>query len=219
MQCGSHWMFVCEFTMAFSYWFGAVHFDSLLVFYFQNYTTGRLTPWIMKSDQPSTVQLSKTINYEVYGPLTRCKLDVDQDEWPCVKEVNVLLWKKVKKGQLLKGGKKSGLTILLSSLVFVFSPLTKKNNDNNNYNFTISIIPCHGPLLFWYESTFLPLPHQNPLDHVSGSCTPLNMSFGDLELYGHSNISCRCKPKWSWDKFNNQSHILQCLGMKSWSMV
>ena len=28
-----------------------------------------------------------------------------------------------------------------------------------------------------------------------------------------------CKLKWFWDKFNNQSHILQGLGTTSWSMV
>ena len=28
----------------------------------------------------------KTPNYNVFGPLTRCKSNVDQDEWPCVKK-------------------------------------------------------------------------------------------------------------------------------------
>ena len=28
-----------------------------------------------------------------------------------------------------------------------------------------------------------------------------------------------CNPKWSWNEFNNQLHILHDLGMTSWSMV
>ena len=36
------------------------------------------------------------------------------------------------------------------------------------------------------------------------------MSFEDLELHGHFGIP-RCKPKWSRDEFNNQSHIYKAL--------
>ena len=44
-------------------------------------------------------------------------------------------------------------------------------------------------------------------------------------LLGTSNsmvtLTCfpRCKPTWSRDEFNNQSHILQGRGTTSWSMV
>ena len=45
------------------------------------------------------------------------------------------------------------------------------------------------------------------------------MSFGDLELHGHFDIFPWCKMKWSWDEFNNQSHILQHLETTLWSIV
>ena len=39
------------------------------------------------------------------------------------------------------------------------------------------------------------------------------MSFGDLKLHGHYDIFFTwCKPKWSRDEFNNQSHIYMALG-------
>ena len=45
-----------------------------------------------------------------------------------------------------------------------------------------------GPLPFSIKTHFLPLPLQNPLDHVSVECRRKNMSFGDLEHHGHSDI-------------------------------
>ena len=56
----------------------------------------------------------KTI-YKVFGPLTRCKLNVDQEEWPCTQKwmcfFNIYM---LKKGNFEEGGG-SSLTILLSS--------------------------------------------------------------------------------------------------------
>ena len=46
------------------------------------------------------------------------------------------------------------------------------------------------------------------------------MFFGDLEFHGHSDIFFPLyKLKWSQDKLNSQSQILQGLGMTSWSMM
>ena len=76
-----------------------------------------------------------------------------------------LFWIYVQKGHFWEN---SSLIIFLSSLVFIFSAM--------------------APLLFSTRAPLLPRPPQCPLDHVNGQRGPLNMSFGDLELHGHSNI-------------------------------
>ena len=53
------------------------------------------------------------------------------------------------------------------------------------YYITISL---SWALAFFYRNTFLPLPPQNPLDHVNGLRRPWNMLSGDLKLHDHSNI-------------------------------
>ena len=58
------------------------------------------------------------------------------------------------------------------SLVFIFS--SPKNISLRNYHNNV-----------FFAMGLLPLPLQNPLDHVNGQCRPWNMSFGNLELHDH----------------------------------
>ena len=79
------------------------------------------------------------------------------------KKVNVLIFQVyVQKGQFRK--RKSSLTMFLSSLVFIFSSPNKKSLKFYDYN-----ISRHGALGFFSTiAPLLPLPVQNPLDHVNG---------------------------------------------------
>ena len=66
--------------------------------------------------------------YKVFGPLTRWKPNVDQEEWSCHPKVNMHKFLYMtKKGSFEKKKieKGSNLTILLSSLVFTFSSQKK----------------------------------------------------------------------------------------------
>ena len=90
---------------------------------------GWFTPWTMKSDHgrwpfpmarlhgPTFMVrfLGKSI-YKAFGPLTRCKPNVNQEEWSCTKSECVDFFIICPKRVVLK--KYSSLTILLSSLVF-----------------------------------------------------------------------------------------------------
>ena len=79
---------------------------------------------------------------------------------------------------------------------------------------------CHDPLIFATTKPLLPLPLQNPLDHDNVYCRPENKCFGDLKFHGHSFFFffSWCNSQWSWDKFNNQLHILKEQGTNSWSL-
>ena len=143
------------------------------------------TPWTIKSDHvawpfpvvqlPWSSFLTKSI-YKAFGPLARCKPNVNQEEWPCTKKrmrwfclIHVpkrRVWKKVHVGPLC-------------------CPLFPKR-------FPLKI-QCNniswpwGPWPFSTRAPLLPPPPQNPLDHINAWRRPSNMSFGDLELHGHSN--------------------------------
>ena len=71
--------------------------------------------------------LHKSI-YKAFGPLTRCKLNVDQEEWPCTKKwMCWFFFIYALNGQFWKEFFFSSLTILLCSLLFascfrMFSP-------------------------------------------------------------------------------------------------
>ena len=68
---------------------------------------------------------SQRISFESLGPLTWCKPNVDQEEWPCTREWMWRFFKNMpKKGNLWK--KKKSLTILLSSLGVHLSSLLVK---------------------------------------------------------------------------------------------
>jgi hypothetical protein len=68
----------------------------------------------------------------------------------------------------------------------------------------------HGPMTFATREPLSPLPPQNTLDHDNGLHRTKNRSFGNLKFHDHScNYFSWCKPKCSWDKFNDQSYILK----------
>jgi hypothetical protein len=60
--------------------------------------------------------------------------------------------------------RKSSSTILLSSLVFIFASQNKVSSKIQ----LITTSLCHGPLPISTREHFLPLPPQNPLDHING---------------------------------------------------
>ena len=99
--------------------------------------------------------------YKAFEPLTRCKPNVDQEEWPCTKKWMCLLFDTCPKRVVLKEKIQVWLfsCLLLSSSSF---PPKKSlrfyyNNVSLPWAPTLSTIPP-----FW------PLPPQNPLDHISG---------------------------------------------------
>ena len=134
---------------------------------------GPFTPWwLMKPGHGrwpfSMVRfLKKTWCTKPLGPFTRCKPNVDQEEWPCTK-----MWTcwcvsyMPKKGSFGKGKRKnqSSLTMFLGLLLSSSSFPPKKFHQN----FIITIFLCHGPLPFFTRALLLPLPLQNPLNRVSG---------------------------------------------------
>ena len=107
--------------------------------------------------------------YKAFGLLTRCKLNVDQEEWPCTQKWTCYFFSYMsQKGSFAiyekKRKEKTSLTILLSSMISIFSS-SKKNSLKICYN----NIFCHGPLFFFLtKAPFWPLPLQDLLDHVSG---------------------------------------------------
>ena len=133
-------------------------------------TKGRFTRWTMKSnhgrwpfcmvqlDGPtSMVWFLKKLIYKAFGPFTRYKSNVDQEEWPCTKSKCVdisSIWPK--KGSFEKH---SSLTILLSS-----SSLPQKTF---NWKFIITSFLYHRPLLIFIRAPLLPIHCKNLLDHVS----------------------------------------------------
>jgi hypothetical protein len=147
--------------------------------------------------------ISSKINYEAFGPLTRCKLHVDQEEWPCTQKW--MCWFFLiyaQKGQFKRI--KSSLTILLSSLLFIFS--SPKNMSLKIYYTNIF---CHGPLFFFYYNASFASHCKSYytmlVDNVGLKICPLGTSNSMVTL---TFIFPWCKQKWSWDKFNNQLQIL-----------
>ena len=104
-----------------------------------------------------------------FGLLARCKPNVDQEGWPCIKKWMCWFVKVVEKWQFWKKNKEKNLKFKFDpSLVFVFSSPTKNSWKNSLW----LLFLCHGPLSFSTRAPLLPLPPQNPLDHVSGECEP-----------------------------------------------
>jgi hypothetical protein len=107
------------------------------------------------------------------------------------------------------------LTILLFSHAFIFFSLKKIQ-----YKFIIIMIFLyHGPLPFSTWAPLLPLPQQNPLDHVSGWCGLSNISLGDLELKGHFDLFSSVETDMILGQVQQLITNLQGLGTTSWSMV
>ena len=102
--------------------------------------------------------------YKAFAPLLMCKPHVGQEEWPRTqKRRNALIFSNIcPKGALLKLQKESSLTILLSSLVFIFS-----SPEEISSKFYVNNILPWAPAFFSMRAPLLPLAPQNPLDHAS----------------------------------------------------
>ena len=96
------------------------------------------------------ISLKKSI-YKAFGPLTRCKLNVDQEEQPCTKrndhapksECAGFFFNICPKGQFWFK-KNASLNVLLSSLVFIFFPPNKISLKLSRNNISL-------PLQGWYQ--------------------------------------------------------------------
>jgi len=154
----------------------------------------------------------KDISLQSLWSLSRFKLNVIQEEWPCTK-VNVFIYFKIyaQKGSFEKS---LSLIILLSapslSLKYIFHLDVLLQCD--------FFLMC--PCLFLLEHFFC-------LFHYK-TCWVMSLNKLGLEicLLGTSNSMVSltfffswCKPKWFREEVNNQSKFLQDLGMTSWSMV
>jgi predicted metal-binding membrane protein len=138
-------------------------------------------------------------------------------------KMNVLIFfcMYVQKGQfLIKVKFDHSLVFSCLHLLLSSSSLRPKKKSSFTILFIITTFCTMGPCLFLLE-------HLSCLSHCKTCWTIsmdnvgfLNTSFGDLELHGRSCIiSPWCKPKWSHDKFNSQSHIVHGLGTTSWSIM
>ena len=118
------------------------------------------------------VRFLKPCILKAFGPLTRCKPNVDQDKWPCTIYI-------------LEQHFSVMIPIICSERTSFASPTTKplRTKTMDNVGLWIGLL-------------------------------------GDLKFHNHSYILFSwCKPKWSWDKFNGQSNILEEQGTTSWSMM
>jgi hypothetical protein len=83
---------------------------------------GQFTPWPLPMVQLSWSNFfKKNKNYKAFGSLTRCKPNVDQEEWPCTKKWMCWLFEYMSKMNNFARKKnkiKQGLIILLFSLLF-----------------------------------------------------------------------------------------------------
>jgi len=114
------------------------------------------------------------------------------------------------KREVLK--KISSLTILLSS-----SSLPPKKITNNLLSQHL-FLPW--ALAFFYKSTSFASPTAKTRWTMSVDKVDLNTCLvGTSKSMVTQTCFPRCKLKWSWDEFNNQSQILQGLGTTSWSMA
>ena len=69
--------------------------------------------------------------------------------------------------------------------------------------------PCPSSLTFVAREPLLPLPLQNPLEHDNKECSLKINMLGTSSSRVTLTFFSWCKLKWSWNKFNNQSHILE----------
>ena len=112
-----------------------------------------LFSWSDSMVQLSWFHFTTISNYKAFGPLTRCKPDVDQEEWPCTKKwmCGFVYYMSIKENFERKC---SRLTILFVfyclHLLFLKCRLVKI--------FIIIIFLCHGSL-FFYQSTYFCFSH------------------------------------------------------------
>ena len=120
-----------------------------------------LFPWVDLMVKLPWSNFFKISIYRAFGPLTSCKPNVDQEEWPCTKKWLCLFFEYMpEKDKFRKNN--SSLTILLPSLVFIFS--SPKTLSLENWYNNIFLL---GALAFSTRAPILPLSPQNMLEHVS----------------------------------------------------
>lgn len=79
----------------------------------------------------------------------------------------------------------------------------------NTIIFVLTML-CYGSLIFVMMKHVLPLsPPQTILDHDSGYVCLKVKLLGASSSMLLLQVFPWCKPHWSWDEFNNQSHILR----------
>ena len=121
---------------------------------------GQFTPWTMKLDHgrwpfsmvrldgpTSMVQFLKKSIYKAFGPLTRCKPNVDQEEWPFTKSECADFFNIHPKREVMKKFKFD------HSLVFIFT-----SPRNISLKIYYNIISLPWDLAFFYWSTSLASP-------------------------------------------------------------
>ena len=86
--------------------------------------------------------------YESFGSLTRCKLNVDQEEWKWPKNECVGFFNMPKKAVLEEDKKFTFNQYIIFSCLDLFFPL-----KNITWKIIITTFLCHGPLPFFYQST------------------------------------------------------------------
>ena len=110
-----------------------------------------------------------------------------------------------------------------SCLTFSPSLLVTIKKRLANFNFFLMAKTAFlsiGLVTFVARKPLLPLPLQNPLVHDNGQCRlKLNLLGTSSSIFNLTYFFSRCKLKWSWNEFNNQSHILEEQGTTSWSTM
>ena len=149
------------------------------------------------------------LDYKAFGPLTRCKPNVNQEEWPCTKSewaefLNIcpktVVWKKKFKFD--------------HSFVFIFS--SQKYFIKNHYN----VISLPWALTFFLIKHLFCFSHRKTRWTMSVDNVGLKICLlGTLNFMVTLTFFPWCKPKWSRNEFNNQSQILQGLGTTSRPMM
>jgi hypothetical protein len=97
------------------------------------------------------------------GPLTRCKPNVDQEEWPCL--CFFVFYHMPKKGnfEVFREFFTFSPSFLLSTVTFA-----KENINNDRKNYIKTAFLYHGCMSIVAREPILPFSPQNLLDHDSG---------------------------------------------------
>ena len=145
----------------------------------------------------SMVRFLKKSIQKAVGPPTRCKLNVDQEEWSCTRKTIVLNFFIYICPKMIVWKKKIKLD---HSLVFNFSSPIKYSL--NFYYSNISL-----PWAFFYSSISFTSPSAK---HVGPSMDNVGLKICLLRSLD-SMVTLMflpwCKPKWSQDEFSNESQI------------
>ena len=139
----------------------------------------------------------KTQFYKAFGPLTSCKPNVDQKEWPCTKSERADFF-----------------------LMYAQEGLFEKEKKRIKNKIMFLVFSCLRLLCLYLLEHFICLSHCK----IRWTMLVDNINL-KISLWRTSNsmVTLRvfpwCKSKCSHDEFNSQSQILQGLGTTSWSMV